>query len=76
MTSISKMNWKPASTLASLMLLAGCGTSRVVYVPSGEPMRLAQPVKARVWVLDANGIKIRSKNKVTISEGWYVLPKE
>lgn len=60
---------------ALLLMSSGCAT-RVVYVPSGEPMRLAQPVKARVWVRDADGKTVRSANRVTISEGWYVLPRE
>lgn len=58
-----------------LLMSSGCAT-RVIYVPSGEPMRLAQPVKARVWVRDADGKTVRSSNRITISEGWYVLSRE
>jgi len=45
-------------------------------VPSGEPVRLAEDVKARVWVVDQNGNSVRSQNKVVIPSGWYALPKE
>ena len=34
-----------------LVSLLGCGT-RVIYVRSGDPVRLAEPVQARVWVAD------------------------
>jgi hypothetical protein len=50
--------------------------SRVIYVPHGEPVRLAESVKAKVWVVDANGKNVRSNNRITIHEGWYALPKE
>ena len=45
-------------------------------VPHGEPVRLAESVKARVWVRDAQGNPTKSQNRVTIHEGWYALPKE
>ena len=61
--------------LASMSMSAGCA-SRVIYVPHGEPVRLAESVKARVWVLDASGKTIRSNNRIIISEGWYALPKD
>lgn len=50
--------------------------SRVIYVPHGEPVRLAEDVKAKVWTVDADGKTVRSKNRITIHEGWYALPKE
>ena len=65
-----------AFCLSSLVvILSGCGTTRVVYVTAGDPVRLADPVKARVWVKDSAGNVVRSNNKVTIPEGWYALPK-
>ena len=54
---------------------ASCA-SRVIYVPHGEPVRLAESVKAKVWVVDASGKSVRSQNRITIHEGWYALPKE
>ena len=62
--------------LIALTIMSGSCASRVIYVPNGEPVRLAESVQARVWTLDSNGQKIRSKNKITIPEGWYALPKE
>lgn len=50
--------------------------SRVIYVPHGEPVRLAEDVKAKVWVVDSSGKTVRSQNRITIHEGWYALPKE
>ena len=50
--------------------------SRVIYVPHVEPVRLAQSVKAKVWVIDANGKSVRSNNRIIIHEGWYALPKD
>lgn len=38
-------------------------------------MRLAEPLKARVWVTDSSGKTIKSRNRIAIPEGWYVLPK-
>jgi len=57
-------------------MLQGCGPTRVVLVPPGAPVRLAEPVKAKVWARDSNGAIVQSRNRVIIPEGWYVLPKE
>lgn len=62
-------------SVALMSMSAGCA-SRVILVPHGEPVRLAEPVKARVFVLDADGKSVRSENRVTIPAGWYALPKE
>ncbi|MGD0093244.1 MAG: hypothetical protein ABSE73_25295 [Planctomycetota bacterium] len=65
--------------IASLILLllsvctSGCGT-RVVYLQPGEPVRLAEPVQAKVWVPDKSGVQVKSDNAVEVPEGWYVLP--
>jgi hypothetical protein len=63
-----------ASMLA--LLLPGCSPTRVVLVPPGAPVRLAEPVKAKVWARDASGSIVKSRNRVVIPEGWYALPKE
>lgn len=52
----------------------GCAT-KVLLVPHGTPVRLAEPVKARIFVPDAQGNVIESQNRVTIPAGWYALPK-
>ena len=66
------------SLLASLLalMLPGCAPTRVVLVPPGTPVRLAEPVKAKVWAKDTSGSIVKSRNRVTIPEGWYALPKE
>jgi hypothetical protein len=61
--------------LLALMSMSVSCASRVIYVPHGEPVRLAQSVKAKVWVVDAEGKTVRSQNRITLSEGWYALPK-
>jgi hypothetical protein len=38
-------------------------------------VRLAEPAKARVWVMDPTGKQVRSQNRVEIPAGWYALPK-
>jgi hypothetical protein len=48
----------------------------VVMVPHGEPVRLAESVKARVWVKGADGVSVRSSNRIKLPEGWYALPKD
>ena len=56
-----------------LLTCLGCQT-RVVLVPSGDPVMLAKPVKASVYAFDANK-KLVGPSKVTLPAGWYVLPK-
>lgn len=68
-------NFATAFVVAFLTMSAGCAT-RVLLVPQGEPVRLAEPVKARVFVPDASGKVIESQNRVTIPAGWYALPKD
>lgn len=62
--------------LLALMSMSVSCASRVIYVPHGEPVRLAESVEVRVWTVDASGKTVRSKNRITIHEGWYALPKE
>ena len=71
-----------SNLILSVLFLIVCASmsvscaSRVIYVPHGEPVRLAEDVKAKIWVVDASGKTVRSKNRITIHEGWYALPKE
>lgn len=64
------------SLLASMLalMLPGCTPTRVVMVPPGQPVRLAEDVKAHVWAKDSEGKVVKSRNRVTIHEGWYALP--
>ncbi|MGB2820050.1 MAG: hypothetical protein WBF17_03655 [Phycisphaerae bacterium] len=64
-----------AMLLAGSVLLSGCGLikTRTVLIPPGEPVQLAEPVKAYVYV-DIGGKRERSGNRVTLPEGWWCLP--
>ena len=68
---------RPSRTicLAALLTCLGYQMTRVVLVPSGDPVMLAQPVKASVYGFDADK-KLVGPSKVTLPAGWYVLPKK
>ena len=66
---ISRMIW-----LAVLPICLGCQMTKVVLVPSGDPVMLAEPVKASVYSFDSNK-KLVGPSKVVLPAGWYVLPK-
>jgi predicted ATPase len=64
----------------SLMLLSmlhglGCQT-RVILVPDGQPVMLAEPVKAKIYAFDSSGKLVPSSNKVVLPAGWYALPRK
>jgi hypothetical protein len=48
----------------------GCG-STVILVPAGTPVQLAEPVKAHVFVVQKDGTKVMSSNRVDIPAGWW-----
>jgi hypothetical protein len=48
--------------------------TKVVLVPSGDPVMLAKPVKASVYGFDSNK-KLVGPSTVTLPAGWYALPK-
>ena len=67
--------WKLiAIALAVIALLGGCVSTRTVLIPPGEPVQLAEPVDAYVYI-DADGKRERSDNRVTLPEGWWCLPE-
>ncbi len=68
---ISKQGW----LLLSMLQSAGCQT-RVILVPDGQPVMLAEPVKAKVYAFDSKGNLVPSSNKVTLPAGWYALPRK
>ena len=63
-----------ALLLCGVLLFAGCSTTnRTVYVPDGEPVKLAADIpNADVWVLDKAGTPVRGR--LTLHEGWYAAP--
>jgi len=66
--SLSNLIW-----FLVLPICLGCQT-KVVLVPSGDPVMLAEPVRARVYAFDKDK-KLVGPSKVTLPAGWYVLPK-
>lgn len=56
--------------------LVGCSMTRVILVPEGQPVMLAEPVKAKVYAFDPNGKLVPSSNKVVLPAGWYALPRK
>ena len=66
---ISRMIW-----LLVLPICLGCQMTKVVLVPSGDPVMLAEPVKASVYGFDKDQ-KLVGPSKVVLPAGWYVLPK-
>ncbi len=57
--------------ISSLLIFAGCGSTRVVFVDTDANLvRLGPDVSGRVYVLK-DGEWILSKNKVRLPEGWY-----
>ena len=66
----SKMIW-----LAVLLTCLGCQMTKVVLVPSGDPVMLARPTKASVYAFDADK-KLVGPSQVILPAGWYVLPKK
>ena len=68
---------KPLRTiwLAVLLIFLGCQQTKVVLVPSGDPVMLAKPTKASVYGFDKDK-KLVGPSQVILPAGWYVLPKK
>jgi hypothetical protein len=54
-----------------IMCAAGCA-DRVILVPEGTPVQLAEPVDARVFVVLRGGSKVLSSGKVRLPAGAWV----
>lgn len=63
--------------VCALGFIAGCGTT-VLVVPPGTPVQLAEPVKAHVFVVQKDGTRVKSANRVEIPAGWWAadVPEE
>ena len=66
--SLSSLIW-----LVVLPICLGCRT-KVVLVPSGDPVLLAEPTRAKVYAFDKAG-NLVGPSTVKIPAGWYALPK-
>jgi len=60
--------------LIALLTCLGCQMTKVVLVPSGDPVMLAKPTTASVYGFDSDK-KLVGPSKVVLPAGWYVLPK-
>ena len=70
-SSVSIPSIPSISSILLLLALAGC--TQTIYVPSGEPVRLRETIKAaKVWVMDKNGKPLAGV--MDLPEGWYCLP--
>ena len=67
---LSKTIW-----LIALLDCLGCQMTKVVLVPSGDPVMLAKPTKASVYAFDSNK-KLVGPSTVVLPAGWYALPKQ
>lgn len=55
-----------------ILLTTSCST-RTIYIPYGEPVRLGETLKnVKVWTVDKNGNPI--EGRIDIPEGWFCLP--
>ena len=65
--------WYIALALLFVICTSGCKLfTRTIYVPHGEPVKLAQPLKGvAVWVMTPDGQVL---TQMDIPEGWYCLP--
>ena len=66
---------KRSLVLLSMLQGLGCQT-RVILVPDGQPVMLAEPVKAKVYAFDSTGNLVPSSNRVLLPAGWYALPRK
>jgi hypothetical protein len=67
---ISRTIW-----LIALLDCLGCQVTKVVLVPSGDPVMLAKPTKASVYSFDKDK-KLVGPSTVVLPAGWYALPKQ
>ena len=72
---MNRLRW--LMLIAILILLLACETGcvgrRVVLVPAGDPVQLAEPVRAYVYI-KVEGKRERSRNRILLPEGWWALP--
>lgn len=67
--------WLIVTLLCGIASVAGCVRRKVILVPAGEPVMLAEDVKARIYI-KVDGKLVKSPNRVTIPAGWWCLPDE
>ena len=60
--------------LIALLDCLGCQMTKVVLVPSGDPVMLAKPTRASVYGFDKDK-KLVGPSTEVLPAGWYALPK-
>jgi hypothetical protein len=74
---MSQRRWKTLSQAmlcaSACWLLCGCGGVRVVTVPTTEPVQLAEPIRAYVYVATRDGQRVKSSSRAQLYEGEWVL---
>ena len=63
-----------AMLIGASAYVSGCARTRTVLVPPGEPVQLAEPVKAYIYVEMPDGSRVKSENRVVLPEGWWCFP--
>lgn len=65
---------KSVTLVVVAALNAACAGPKAILVPQGEPVQLAEPVEALIFIELPSGEWTTSPNRVTIPAGWWVLP--
>jgi len=61
--------------IAASVYCGGCTSTKVVFIPEGNPVMLAEDVRAYVYY-EKDGRLVKSQNRVRIPAGWWCLPDE
>jgi hypothetical protein len=71
--SLLKMRRPILLAATGCWLLSACNAVRVVTIPTTQPVQLAEPVKAYVYVETKDGQRVRSGERAQLYEGEWVL---
>ena len=67
-----------SASVLVILFASGCKSARVVFVDAAfdghDVVRLGGDVKGHVYFPKEGGGWEKSRNKVTLPEGWYALP--
>ena len=67
-----------SASVLVILCASGCKSARVVFVDAAfdghDVVRLGGDVKGHVYFPKEGGGWEKSRNKVTLPEGWYALP--
>jgi len=69
--SIRKAGWI-VCLCAVLCTASGCVSTRGIIIPAGDPVRLREHARVRVWMRGVDGVVV--PGRMTAPAGWYLLP--